>query len=113
MILVRHSFLLLIVAKTIHFQEFFTDGSDYENDVAFSENGTIILASRFVFQARGLANIDESRFVMISLRELFASDEFREFNLTSYNPLYKFGEQVIISNSISSHSILSKSSLFS
>jgi hypothetical protein len=70
-----------------------TADSDYARDVAFNKDGDAIVASRFVFQARNLSSLDDSKSIMLSLRELFASEEFQQFNLTSYHPLYKFGEQ--------------------
>ena len=76
-----------------------TEESDYKNDVVFGEDGLTIVASRYIFQERRLTNLDESRWIMLSLRQLFSSDEFKNFNLTSYHPLYKFGEQVSSSSS--------------
>ncbi len=73
-------------------QKFLTPGNKYSTDVVFDEQGRII-ATRFVFQAQNLTTIDDTKFVMVALRNLFKR-ELKDYNLTSYHMFYMLGEQV-------------------
>ncbi|CAG0923490.1 unnamed protein product [Notodromas monacha] len=66
----------------------------FSRDISYDDDGNI-QASRFVFQVQNLKTIDDFRFIMMSFRHLF-STELKDYNITSYHPLYRLGEQASI-----------------
>ncbi|CAG0916581.1 unnamed protein product [Notodromas monacha] len=75
--------------------EFLWGGAENKNslDVLFDEDGRIV-ASRFIVQIFNLTGLEDVKGCMLFLRQIF-KDEFPQYNLTAYTPVFAFAELLI------------------
>lgn len=61
---------------------------NFRHDIKFNEDGTEIIATRFVIQTHDIKDANEEKEMLIALREV--ADEFRDENVSIFNQLFIF-----------------------
>ena len=75
----------------------------FKNDVVFSEDGSEIIASRFVIQTKNIKDANMEKEMLINLRSI--ADEFKSDNVSIFNHLFIFFDQFILVREISLQTI--------
>lgn len=75
----------------------------FRNDVVFSEDGTEIIASRFVIQTKNIKDANMEKEMLITLRSI--ADEFKSDHVSIFNHLFIFFDQFILVREISLQTI--------
>lgn len=81
----------------------FPGTESFRNDVVFNEDGSEIIASRFVIQTKNITDANMEKEMLISLRAI--ADEFKDEKVTIFNHLFIFFDQFILVRSISLQTI--------
>ena len=75
----------------------------FRNDVVFNEDGSEIIASRFVIQTKNIKDANMEKEMLINLRSI--ADEFKSDNVSIFNHLFIFFDQFILVREISLQTI--------
>ena len=76
---------------------------NFRNDIVWNEDGSEIIAARFVIQTKNITNANIEKDMLISLRSI--ADEFKDENVTIFNHLFIFFDQFILVRGISLQTI--------
>lgn len=76
---------------------------NFRHDIKFNEDGTEIIATRFVIQTHDIKDANEEKEMLIGLREI--ADEFKDENVSIFNHLFIFFDQFILVRGISLQTI--------
>lgn len=87
-----NNYILLTLALLF---QFYLSGpaNTYAQDVIFNEDGTRIVAARFIIQAYHVVDSNDDKDMMVHLRTV--AEESR-FNITVYHPLFIYFDQVCV-----------------
>ncbi|RWS11672.1 patched domain-containing protein 3-like protein [Dinothrombium tinctorium] len=75
----------------------------FRNDVVFNENGTEIIATRYVIQTKNIKDANMEKDMLIALRRI--ADSFHEYNVQIFHQLFIFFDQFILVRDISLQTI--------
>lgn len=76
---------------------------NFKHDIKFNEDGSEILAARFVVQTHDIKDANEEKEMLIALRKI--ADEFQDDNVSIFNHLFIFFDQFILVRGISLQTI--------
>lgn len=81
----------------------FPGTESFRNDVVFSEDGSEIIAARFVVQTKNITDANMEKEMLIELRQI--ADEFKDEHVSIFNHLFIFFDQFILVRGISLQTI--------
>lgn len=76
---------------------------NFRNDIVFNDDGSEIIASRFVIQTKNITNANMEKEMLIALRSI--ADEFKDDHVSIFNHLFIFFDQFILVRGISLQTI--------